>query len=245
MSNKFKKIVAFVSAAALTMTMSGMAFADEETTETTETTVASTETETVVDTTATSEETTEVETVKTYGGVEAEVIAQYGDINGDNAVNSIDAVYVLKYYAEYLIDKTLTLDEYLSDGEESTEKESVEESVEETVAVASNTSDDETEIQTETSVEETETVTEEAVPVFADFDGDGHTDSREAVSILQFYAAVIIKSEPAYSASLKYNVKAEDETETVEATEVEESTEAETTTEVTESVETATAESAE
>ena len=115
MNKKFTKIAAFASAMVLTFSATSVAYAveGENTTETTSTT-------------------------ETKASVSGNPVVDYGDLTKDGAVDSKDAIKVLQFYAEKILDKDLTIDKFLSgDSKETTE--STEAVTATTVATAANT----------------------------------------------------------------------------------------------------------
>ncbi len=99
MNKKFTKIAAFASAMVLTFSATSVAYAVEG--------------ENSTETTATTE---------TKASVSGNPVVDYGDLTKDGAVDSKDAIKVLQFYAEKILDKDLTIDKFLSgDSEETTE----------------------------------------------------------------------------------------------------------------------------
>ena len=127
MNKKFTKIAAFASAMVLTFSATSVAYAVEG--------------ENSTETTATTE---------TKASVSGNPVVDYGDLTKDGAVDSKDAIKVLQFYAEKILDKDLTIDKFLSgDSEETTES---------TEAVTATT--DNTEATTAGATEVTTAVTE-------------------------------------------------------------------------------------
>ena len=127
MNKKFTKIAAFASAMVLTFSATSVAYAVEGKNST--------------ETTATTE---------TKASVSGNPVVDYGDLTKDGAVDSKDAIKVLQFYAEKILDKDLTIDKFLSgDSEETTES---------TEAVTATT--DNTEATTAGATEVTTAVTE-------------------------------------------------------------------------------------
>lgn len=203
MNKKSFRVAAIASALVLSLSTAGVAYAADET--------ASTET-------VATEATTEL----SFAGAPAVKVAEFGDFNSDGAVDAKDAVKVLQYFAESIIDKTLTVEDYLSKGsEETTAVADTTETVANTTETVTNTTD-----ATETTVEDateapivevsvngaadeattesteettvsTETTTVATVTYsLGDVNGDGSVDAKDAVSILQYFAASIVNNGP-------------------------------------------------
>jgi hypothetical protein len=178
---------------------------------------------------AVTEATTEEETeeVTKY---DAERVINYGDVNKDGTINSIDATFVLSYYAECLTGLSdMTCEEYVSEilnslksdeaeTVQTTEEESVETNETETaptteetengtVAAQQNNDTEETvsETTSETeSIEETTETLEEISKIIGDLNGDGSVNSIDAVSVLVFYAESLVGKTPVENKSVFY-----------------------------------------
>lgn len=207
MNKKSFRVAAIASALVLSLSTAGVAYAADET--------ASTET-------VATEATTEL----SFAGAPAVKVAEFGDFNSDGAVDAKDAVKVLQYFAESIIDKTLTVEDYLSKGsEETTAVADTTETVANTTETVTNTTDatettvedateapivevsvngaadeattestEETTVSTEASTETTTVAT--VTYSLGDVNGDGSVDAKDAVSILQYFAASIVNNGP-------------------------------------------------
>lgn len=180
MNKKFAKIAAFASAMVLTFSATSVAYAVESS-DNTETTASASNTETTV------------VSGNVYGGAEASKIKEFGDLNKDGEVNSKDAVKVLQFYAEKIIDKDITIDNFLSgDSKETTEST---EAVTTTTDITEATTETTTSTSAETSTESTEATTETSVEKkysLGDVNGDGAVDAKDAILILQYYADSLV-----------------------------------------------------
>ena len=197
MNKKFTKIAAFASAMVLTFSATSVAYAVEGKNST--------------ETTATTE---------TKASVSGNPVVDYGDLTKDGAVDSKDAIKVLQFYAEKILDKDLTIDKFLSgDSEETTEsteavtattdntEATTAGATEVTTAVTENTTDATeaatttdgpkvqfngvTEASTESTDASTEATTEKTYSI-GDVNGDGEVDTKDAILILQYYADSLV-----------------------------------------------------
>lgn len=189
MNKKFTKIAAFASALVLTLSATGVAYAAEN--------GNSTETTASTDATAIKESTSD--------NAKALKIVEYGDLVKDGKVDTKDAIKVLQFYAEKIVNKELTIDKFLSgDSKETTESTEAAtttvattvdtkttttvEATEATTAVSAVTTSVNTTASTDAS---TEATTEIAYSI-GDVNGDGSVDTKDAILILQYYADSIL-----------------------------------------------------
>lgn len=181
MNKKFTKIAAFASALVLTLSATGVAYAAEN--------GNSTETTASTDATAIRESTSD--------NAKALKIVEYGDLVKDGKVDTKDAIKVLQFYAEKIVNKELTIDKFLSgDSKETTESTeaatttvaTTAEATEATTAVSAVTTSVNTTASTDASTEATTEITYS----IGDVNGDGSVDTKDAILILQYYADSIL-----------------------------------------------------
>ncbi len=94
MNKKFTKIAAFASALVLTFSATSVAYAAENG-NSTETTANASNTE-------------------TKANVSGNPVVEYGDLVKDGKVDTKDAIKVLQFYAEKILDEDITIDKFLS-----------------------------------------------------------------------------------------------------------------------------------
>lgn len=193
MTNNFKKALALVGALAVTAASSTvyMVSAESNANESTKPVVSSDASE------STDEATTGV-AEEVYGGAKKSDIAAFGDVNKDGAIDAKDATEILKYYAESIFGgddykKTIAEFEAEANSEKSTETTAEATATETTIATATKAA---TTTTVTTVTEATETTTAPAlVPSYADVNGDGHIDAKDATSILIYYAYSIFNDD--------------------------------------------------
>lgn len=197
MNKKFTKIAAFASALVLTLSATSVAYAAEN--------GNSTETTASTDATAMKESTSD--------NAKALKIVEYGDLVKDGKVDTKDAIKVLQFYAEKIVNKELTIDKFLSgDSKETTESTEAAtttaattadtkttttvEATEATTATSAVTTSVSTAASTDVSTAaSTDASTEAATEItysIGDVNGDGSVDTKDAILILQYYADSIL-----------------------------------------------------
>lgn len=191
MTNNFKKALALVGALAVTAASSTvyMVSAESNANESTKPVVSSDASE------STDEATTGV-AEEVYGGAKKSDIAAFGDVNKDGAVDSKDATEILKYYAESIFGgddykKTIAEFEAEANSEKSTKTTAEATATETTISTTTEAAT----TTTVTTVTEATVTAPALVPSYADVNGDGHIDAKDATSILIYYAYSIFNDD--------------------------------------------------